>query len=160
MKIDFKEFLGDISKKNIIYILGVVGIAMIFLSSMFPSKTEPTVTEDEYDYCGMIEEKLEKILPEIASVGKVSVMVTAKNYGKVTLAKDKAGENENTVVLNKKGGGEDGVIIEELYPAIQGVMIAAEGGRSDKVKSDLTQAVSALLGVEAHRIKVFERKVK
>ena len=64
------------------------------------------------------------------------------------------------MVLNRKGGGEDGLILEETYPAIQGVIIVAEGGHSDRVKSELTQAVSALLGVEAHRIKVFERTAK
>ena len=158
MSFDFKEILSNISKKNLIYIIGAVGIALIFISSILPESKEMTVTEEKPDYCGMIEEKLENILPKIASVGKVDVMITAKNYGKVTLAKDKTGDSENTVVLNKKGGGEDGVITEELYPQVQGVIIVAEGGRSDRVKSDLTQAVSALLGVEAHKIKVFERK--
>lgn len=160
MALDIKKLLGDISKKNLIYILAAIGILLIFTSSMFSRKDVPTVVEEDFDYCSILEEKLEDILPEIASVGKVSVMITAKNYGRITLAKDKSGDTENTVVLNQKGGGEDGMIIEETYPAIQGVIIAAEGGRSDRVKADLTDAVTALLGVETHKIKVFERKIK
>ncbi|MBQ8541031.1 MAG: hypothetical protein IJ435_06105 [Clostridia bacterium] len=157
---DLKQLLRDIPKKNLIYILGAVGIALIFISSISPEKTEPTVIEEDFDYCRTLEEKLEKILPEIASVGKVSVMITAKNYGRVTLAKDKAEGREQTVILNQKGGGEDAMIIEETYPSILGVIIAAEGGSNDKVKTELTEAVSALLGVDAHRIKIFERKIK
>ncbi len=160
MTLDLKQFIGNISKKNFIYILGVMGILLIFISSFPKSDKVQSVSEDEFDYCAEIEEKLEKILPDIADVGKVSVMVTAKNYGKITLAKDKINNGEQTVILNQKGGGEDGLILEEAYPAIQGVIIVAEGGRSDRVKTELIQAVSALLGVDIHRIKVFERKIK
>lgn len=160
MTLDIKKILGDISKKNLIYILGAAGILLIFLSSNFGGEKTHIIIENDFDYCSMLEEKLEEILPEISAVGKVSVMVTAKNYGKITLAKDKLGDGEQTVVLNQKGGGEDARIIEETYPAIQGVIIAAEGGKSDKVKADLTEAVTALLGVEAHKIKVFERKIR
>lgn len=158
--IDLKKLLGNISKKNLVYILGILGMILIFLSSAFPEKAEPDIPQTELDYCAAMEEKLEKILPKIASVGKVDVMITAKNYGRVTLAKDKTHEKEQTVVLNKKGGGEDAMVIEETYPSILGVIIAAEGGSNDKVKSELTEAVSALLGVDAHRIKIFERKIK
>ena len=160
MAIDFSKLSGNISKKNLIYILGVMGILLIFISSLPKNNTAPAMAEDEMDYCRGIEEKLEKILPDIASVGKVSVMVTAKNYGRITLAKDKTNDTEQTVILNLKGGGENGLVLEETYPAIQGVIIVAEGGRNDRVKEELTQAVSALLGVDSHRIKIFERKIK
>lgn len=156
---DIKKILGDISRKNLIYILGAIGILLMLIPSVTGNNKTETVCEEDIDYCGMLEEKLEKILPEISSVGSVRVMITAKNYGEVKLAKDKTGENEQTVVLNQKGGGEDAKIIEEKYPQIQGVIIVAEGGGKSKVKGELTEAVAALLGVEAHKIKVFERKI-
>lgn len=160
MTIDFKQLIRNIPKKNFIYILGVIGILLILISSVPQNNDEQSIIKEEFDYCSKIEDRLEKILPDIVSVGKVSVMVTAKNYGRITLAKDRSDNGEQTVILNQKGGGENGLILEEAYPAIQGVIIVAEGGRSDRVKSELTQAVSALLGVEAHRIKIFERKIK
>ncbi len=160
MTLDLKEIIGNIPKKKLIYILGVLGIFLIFISSFPKGDTAPSVQEMEFDYCREIEERLEKILPDIASVGKVSVMVTAKNFGKITLAKDKSDNGEETIIINKKGGGEDGLVLEEAYPSIQGVIIVAEGGRSDKVKAELSEAAAALLGVDIHRIKVFERKIK
>lgn len=160
LKIDIKKFLRDISVKKIIYISGVIGLLLILLSSTFQSSEPAEVIDEEFDYCSMIEEKLEEILPEIASVGKVSVMVTAKNYGQIVLAKDTSPDGDETIVLNQKGGGEDAKIIEEMYPAIEGVVIAADGGGKSKVKEDLTEAVTALLGVDAHKVKVYERTMK
>ena len=88
----------------------------------------------------------------------VDVMITAKNYGEIVLAESGVSDEKKTIILNQKGGGEDTKVIEEMYPEIQGVIIVAQGGKNDKVKSDLTEAVTALLGVQPHKIKVFERK--
>lgn len=160
MTFDFTKLFRNISPKNIVYILGVMGIVLIFFASVTENDTKDAVICEEFDYCSNLEERLEKILPDIAAVGRVSVMITAKNYGSITLAKDMDSDREQTVVINKKGGGEDGLIVEEAYPKIQGVIIVAEGGRSDKVKAELTEAAVALLGVDAHRIKIFERTIK
>lgn len=160
LKIDIYKFLRDISVKKIIYIAGAVGLLMIFLSSRLDTEKQVvSVVEDDFDYCSILEERLEEILPEISGVGNVSVMVTAKNYGKITLAKDTSESGEETLILNQKGGGEDAKIIEESYPSIEGVIIVAEGGGNSKVKESLSNAVEALLGVEAHKIKVYERAI-
>ena len=56
-----------------------MGIILIFIASIPKSDTTTSVIEEDFDYCSEIETRLEKILPDIASVGRVSVMVTAKN---------------------------------------------------------------------------------
>ncbi len=151
--------MGDISAKKIIYILGAIGIILIFLSSFFETE-KIEETPQEADYCAQLEERLEKILPKISSVGKVDVMITAENHGEIILAKDFDEKNEETIILNQKGGGEDAKVIKEIYPKIHGVIVTAEGGKSDKVKKDITDAITALLDVQAHKIKVFERTIK
>ncbi len=161
MKIDIKKIIGDNRKKTLIYILGAVGILILFFASINDDEPQipETVTQADYDYCKELETRLEEILPTIAGVGNVDVMITAKNYGQLKLAENKNDTNKQTVILNQKGGGEDAKIIEETLPEIQGVIIAADGGKSDRVKKELTEAVTALLGVEAHRIKIFERNI-
>jgi len=159
MKIDFGKFMRDISKKSIIYILGIAGILLLAVPSFFPEKEETAKTEEpEEDYCREIEARLCEILPEIESVGEVSVMVTAENYGRIDVAEEKSSDGEKILTLSEKGGGEKTEIIEKHYPKIQGVIIAADGGGKSTVKESITEAVSALLGVESHKIKVFERK--
>lgn len=158
MKIDIKKFIGDIPKKSLIYILGALGVLLLLIPSFWQKDEKSETVEPEADYCELLEQRLEEILPEIAGVGKVEVMVTAKNYGQLRLAKDEDGSAKKTVILNQKGGGEEPQILEEFYPEIQGIIIAADGGKSSKVKEEITEAVSALLGVNAYKIKVFERK--
>ena len=159
MKIDVKKIIRDIPKKFVIYILGAMGVILLMLPILSGGgKTEVQEEHEEADYCALLEARLEAILREISGVGEVKVMITAKNYGEVRLAKDENGSERKTVVLNQKGGGERTEVIEESYPELQGVLIAADGGGSASVKAALTEAVSALLGVEAHRIKVFARK--
>lgn len=151
--------MGDISHKWLIYILGAIGVLLVLMSSLPKKEAVESIEIAPVDYCSAIEARLERMLPQIASVGKVSVMVTAKNYGEIKLAKDEGDRGDETVILSQKGGGEDTKIIEETYPEIQGVIIAADGGGNAKVKEMLTEAVMALLGVEAHKIKIFERTV-
>lgn len=160
MNIDLKEKFGKILNKKTIYILGIIGIILLLLPN-FTGNPQPIENNEatEEDYCVVIEAKLEKILSEISGVGKVKVMITAKNHGEISLAKDSDIKGDKTIVLSMKGGGEDIKVIKESYPEIQGVIVVAEGGRNAKVKSDITEAVSALLGVETHKIKIFERKI-
>lgn len=162
MKKDFSRLIGDISKKSLIYILGAIGILLIIISSFSSedNRSEDISVAEQIDYCTHIEEKLEQILPKIVNVGSVDVMVTAKNYGEITLAKNEGENNDEIIILSQKGGGEDIKVIKESYPEIQGVIIVAVGGKSDRVKNDLTEAIMALLSVEAHKIKVFERTDK
>lgn len=162
LKLDLKKLIGDKSRRGLIYILGAAGILILFLSSISSGNEEETAAPLPYkdDYCEELEKKLEEVLPTIKGVGKVDVMITAKNYGQIKLAENKTENNKQTVVLSQKGGGEDAKVVEEMYPEIQGVIISAEGGSSARVKAELTEAVTALLGVDAHRIKVFERKTE
>ena len=154
------KFIGDISNKNLIYILGAIGVLFLLISTFSSTEESEVVCEEKSDYCVMLEDRLEEILPKIENVGKVNVMITARNRGKIVPVRNNDDITSDIVVLNQKGGGEDIKIIEETFPEIQGVIIVAEGGKSDKVKTDLTEAVNALLNVETHKIKVFERNLK
>ena len=45
---------------------------------------------------------------------------------------------------------------ETLEPEISGVLVVAEGGGRIKTVQEITDAVMALFGVEAHKIKVMK----
>lgn len=160
MTFDLKKLFGNIADKKIIYISGIIGVLLLFVSTFNSGdKAEFENVEETKDYCTKTEEQMEFILSKIEGVGKVDVMITLKNNGNITLAKDKDVNVEKTIVLSKKGGGEDTQIVSEAYPEIQGVVIVADGGASMKTKENLTIAAKALLNLEAHKIIVFERTV-
>ena len=50
------------------------------------------------------------------------------------------------------------MIINERYPKVRGVLVTAEGAGDTVVKRALTEAVSAALGVEPHRICIYKNK--
>lgn len=47
-------------------------------------------------------------------------------------------------------------VSEALEPEIDGVLVIAQGADSQQTISEITQAVMALFGVEAHKIKVMK----
>ena len=46
---------------------------------------------------------------------------------------------------------------KELLPEVEGVIVIAEGGDNAVVARNITEAVQALFGVEAHKIKIMKR---
>ena len=58
-------------------------------------------------------------------------------------------------------GGEDPYYttarLSDVVPEIEGMVIAADGGDDPVVVKNLTEAVQALFGVEAHKIKIMKR---
>lgn len=118
-----------------------------------------------------LEGQLKAVLEQVAGVGRVQVMVTAKSYGKKTVEKDLTQSEENSVgehAQNRKQteettvyerdsqGNERPFVTEETAPVIQGVLVAAQGGDNLTVAEDITEAAMVLFGVEAHKIKVMK----
>lgn len=143
---------------------------------------------DSWDDCDLLsspayEERLEKrireLLRSVESVGQVDVMVVLRSTGQKVLRVDRSGsstvtketdssggsreiresQSEETTVLPQSGGASNGPVVEkELSPEISGIIISADGGESPEVCSEITQAMEALLGLPAHKIKVLKRR--
>lgn len=143
---------------------------------------------DSWDDCDLLsspayEERLEKrireLLRSVEGVGQVDVMVVLRSTGQKVLRVDRSGsstvtketdssggsreiresQSEETTVLPQSGGASNGPVVEkELSPEISGIIISADGGESPEVCSEITQAMEALLGLPAHKIKVLKRR--
>lgn len=136
---------------------------------------------DSFSYSAY-EERLEKrireLLRSVEGVGQVDVMVVLKSTGQKVLRVDRNGsstvtketdssggsreitesQSEESTVLPQSGGGSNGPVVEkELSPEIWGIVISADGGGSPEVRSEISQAMEALLGLPAHKIKVLKR---
>ncbi len=109
------------------------------------------------DYKQELEKELETVLSRMEGVGKVEVMITLKNDGENVLDKDVSsdsnGYQENTVVyqLEEK---EAPYITSQRMPEMEGVVVVAEGGGNPATVSAISDVVTALFGVETHKVKV------
>ncbi|MCL1787241.1 MAG: stage III sporulation protein AG, partial [Defluviitaleaceae bacterium] len=52
------------------------------------------------------------------------------------------------------------LVLREVEPRIEGIVIIAEGGDSPFVRDALTRAARAVLGLEAHMIQVLTMETK
>ncbi len=139
------------------------------------SNSEKYSSTEEY-VCTQ-ENRLKQILMQVKNIGKVEVMITVKSSKELvplkdetsdkqtTAEQDSAGGNRNSTsdssseetVLSQASQGENSpYIVKQIEPEIEGVLVIAQGGDSDRVKSEIVDAVKVLFNVPAHKIKVMK----
>ena len=155
-------------------ILVLTGILLLVIAMPVPGKEETESRQKEG--VDALEERLETALGHVAGVGKVKVMIMRKSSGEKIVEKDtpvtdrstteegddgnrssvEKVQEESTVYTQDGNGGRVPYVIEEMEPQIQGILVVAEGGDNSQVVQNITEAVMALFGVEAHKIKVMK----
>lgn len=123
-----------------------------------------------------LEARLEEILSQLDGAGRVSVMISGKDNGEKIVEKDVPSQSSNmeeggdgstrvsseetreetTVYVRDASGQETPYVRQELSPNITGVLVLAEGGDNAVVEKNIVDAVKALFGLEAHKIKVMK----
>ncbi len=151
----------------------VLAIIFLFGSGFFggdKKEDKVVITEEKGEYVKEMEDKLCSTLEKIEGVGKVYVMITFESDGKKVLAtdtksksqekadeksvKEKESEGDRTVVMTSQSSKGEPVVIEEKYPKPTGIVVVATGAKSESIKLKIYEAVKALYGLPAHRIKV------
>jgi len=132
---------------------------------------------DRKDEEKKIEEKLRDIISKIQGVGEAEVMIVFKTSAENVLAYN-TGENESTTTERDKDGGtrsivqkdntssivfeenQDGgsspVIVKEIKPVVDGVLVVAEGAGDPVIQERIFNAVQALFDIPLNRIRVVE----
>lgn len=126
-------------------------------------------------YASKLESALEQLLCTVDGVGKVRVMVTLESSGEAIIEKDAStvrdgttevdsaggsrnttniSDSEKTVYRNDQGNSEIPYVKKILAPKVAGVVVSAQGGGNAKTVQNITEAIQALFGIEAHKIKV------
>lgn len=123
-----------------------------------------------------LEQRLEEVLAHIEGAGEVQVMVTLKDSGERVLQSDSSirqsdtteqdgeggsrsvseSDQSRTTVVLSDGTGDTPYITREIMPEVEGVLVVAQGAGNSAVKQSIYQAVQALFGVPAHKIKVLK----
>lgn len=171
-KLTAKSIFSGNNLKNLIIFAGILGIALIFLSSFMGKKTEETdapvsetkITAD--DYAKKLEEDLSKIISNINGAGKTNILITIDREIESVYQTDidtnnkSDGENSqysnksSTVVIRGKNSTEEPIKVTEIMPKIKGVLVVCEGADSAIVKQNIIDSVRTVLGVASSRVSV------
>lgn len=137
--------------------------------------TKEPLSADSYER--QQEERLKEVLEKVEGVGRAEVMITLRASAQKVVEKDAPSRSQRVEETDSQGGnrttqenereettvyeeGNDGVrtpyVIQELEPAVEGVIVIAEGGGNPAVKQNILEAVQALFPVEAHKIKIMK----
>ncbi len=131
--------------------------------------------EEMRSYAAMLEQSLEELLGTMEGVGRVRVMVTLRDSGEAVVEKDQSRIRSGSTQVDAAGGSRNTTDISEsdetvyrndqksaslpyvkqvLSPKVEGVAVSAEGGGNPQIVQSITEAIQALFGIEAHKIKI------
>lgn len=169
--------LGLFQKKNTLFVLGIAGILLIFLSDvMFPKQGEAEKTAavqgaasaDTDAYVQELEQRLSKLVASVEGAGECQVMITLESAGETVYAQDEktdaqtqAGEDgmqmhqnayENQHVVLDTDTGRQALVETQLSPAVQGVAVVCQGGADISVVARVTELVAVVFGLPTNRI--------
>lgn len=143
-------------------------------------KKQKNENQSDSDYEEQMEKKLEQVLNQMDGVGRVQVMITLKDTGESVVEKDinttgntteesdsqggtrKTAENQQEESTVYQDGTQEGspFISKETMPGIEGVLVVAQGGGDTVTAKNISEAVEALFGIEAHKIKVVKMNMQ
>ncbi len=131
------------------------------------------------EYTKAMEAELEELLSCMEGVGRVKVMITLSSTGEDIVEKDRPATRSNmtendasggsrntsdmdsretTVFITDSEGRQIPYVRKKLQPAVGGVAVLAEGAGVEAVRENIREAIQALFGIDANKIKIAKMK--
>lgn len=169
------EKIKKITKNpKLLVIIGVCGIALIFISSLFggenkkeKSNTDATRCTAE-EYCETLEKSIKNIVTGITGDKKPTVVVTLESGIRYSYASadetdtttatgsstDQSSESkkQSYITVKTADGGEQALVVTEIMPEVRGVAIICEGGNNEITAEKIKNAVTAALNITSKRV--------
>ena len=163
-----------IENPKYLVIIGVCGIVLIFLSSLFTSasnnsntqNTSSTYTVEQYQK--ELQSNIENVVRGITGDDNPTVIITLESGIKYSYASadetDKSSATGSTsdqsseskkqsyITVRTADGGEQALIVTEIMPQIRGVAIICKGGNIEQTAEKIKNAVTAALNITSKRV--------
>ena len=155
--------------KNLIIIGGLIGIALIFLSSYFPSGSGGSGSAEEtldkisaQEYTSQLEVNLIQIISHIDGAGEAKVMITLETGVETKYAMQKSTESGGDktsgtsevsyITVRDANGSERALAVTEVQPTVKGVVVVCPGGEEPVVQQRIISAVTTALDISSKRV--------
>lgn len=181
---EVKKVLTGFLKKDkavtIVVVVGVIGIALIYLSTFFTSsdkqetpKSTEEVTVTAGDYEKQLEDRLAGVVTAITGETEPEIMVTLSSQSRFVYATDEknsgkdndhyaeggitatenSNENETSyIILKDATGAQYALKITEIEPEIKGVVVVSAYADNVLYREKITNAVKTALGISSAKV--------
>lgn len=181
-KMGFEKLIQNEKFKRGIIIAGLLGIAIIFISSFFDGGEQGetgqiyTETIDSSQTTDLFKQKTEQELAEIISsiegAGTTKVMVTVDSTSEYVYATDdKSSIQEDTdrsdgaiteksdinseksyITVKLSDGTEQAIVLKQIEPQVRGVLVVCEGGGDPVISGRVLESVTKSLGLSSTKV--------
>lgn len=147
--------LPRFSRNIWIAIIGVAfGILLLASGSLFGKQgVKQASTEKVSYYTEYLEKRVAQLCKSVRGVTDATVLLTLERGSEWVYARDEVGQSTELVIV-QNSGGEEAVTVTEIYPEIRGIAVVCTGGDDVRIQTELTELLSASLGIPTHRIKI------
>lgn len=172
------------SVKHIEIIICIIFISLLLLIYFYgfndKKTTKETIADNEFgevsfktasEYSKEVENKITTIVSSLKGVSSASVMVSVCSGGEIVIAnsieetkeENKDGESKNvttikTPIIVTENGTSKPVVLMEILPKIQGVIVVAKGADDVNVKLNIYKAIQTITELPSENIQVFAGK--
>lgn len=170
------EKIKNLTKNpRLLLIIGLCGIALIFLSSIFSGSKDNKKIANEVQntytaqsYCDDLEKDIRALVASITGDKSPTVVITLENGIRYTYASadetdtssssgstnDQASESkkQSYITVKTADGGEQALVVTEIMPDIRGVAIICNGGSNEIIAEKIKNAVMSALNITSKRV--------
>lgn len=153
--------IQELMKKEKLVVILLFGLLLMIAALPVKEKKEQAGKEEvqeretmisDADWQEKMEKRLTQVLEKVEGVGDTEVFLTCSGTEKKVVEKD---ETESVYEKDARGN-QSPYVVQEQYPQVTGVLVAAKGGDNPVVVQNIREAVEALFQVEPHKIKVMK----
>lgn len=169
------ELLKSEKAGKILFFVGIAGIALIFMSSLFSgsSKESSTANTSSSDYADEMEKKITNIVEGITGNSNIRVLVTLESEAEYIYAQEanqttdttedskssdeyKTQKKDSTqnqyITIDSADGGESPLVVTQLSPTVKGVVVVAQGVDNNEISERIKEAVTTALDISPKRV--------
>lgn len=155
------KWIQELMKKEKLVVILLFGLLLMIAALPVKEKKEQAGKEEvqereimisDADWQEKMEKRLTQVLEKVEGVGDTEVFLTCSGTEKKVVEKD---ETESVYEKDARGN-QSPYVVQEQYPQVTGVLVAAKGGDNPVVVQNIREAVEALFQVEPHKIKVMK----
>ena len=169
------KYKDKLKSPKTLVIIGVIGILLIFIPSLFPEKEATEVTGldmgiSSIEYREQLEKDVEKLVAKITGNKNVTVIVTLESGMRYKYADTKEDSTEDKsedqkklssseskqgyITVKTSDGGEQALLVTTQMPEIRGVAIVCMGGDNEIIAQKIENTVTAALNITSQRVSI------